>query len=154
MDSPALLGPASWSAVVMAVISDQDVVTIAVAANVPACVFRAVGRRSVLWGDQNLRRTVWPRHSGLLLVASDHLHLEICSGQVGDHRSRACNQLTAVRCYGKIAQSLRALALFFGGSNILSSKICCMSLQVGANVSAIDSDLLPKLEFEGKLSSG
>lgn len=111
LDSPALLGPASWSAVVMTVISDQDFVIIAVPVNVRVCVFRLVGRRSVLWGDQNLRRTVWPRHSGLLHVASDPLHLKNCSGQVGDHRSCACNQLTAVRCYGKIAQNLTVTAL-------------------------------------------
>ncbi len=70
----------------MALISDQDVVIIAVAVNVRASVFRLVGRRSVLSGDQNLGRTVWPRHSGLLLVASDPLHLKNCIGQVGDHR--------------------------------------------------------------------
>lgn len=70
----------------MAVVSEQDVVTIAVAVNVHAGVFRLVGRRSVLWGDQNLRRTVRPRHSGLLLVASDPLHLKNCRGQVGNQR--------------------------------------------------------------------
>ncbi len=151
LDSPAVLGAASWSAVVMALISDQGVVTIAVAVNVRACVFRLVGRRSVLWGDQNLRRTVWPRHSGLLLVASNPLHLKTCSGQVGDHRSRACNQLIAVTRYGKIAQSLSVLALS-GISSIFPLKICCISLQVCANASAIDSDLLSKIDLERMLS--
>lgn len=66
----------------MAVSSDQHLVTIAV--NVRAYV-RLVERRSVLCVDQKLRRTVWPRHSGLLLVASDPLRRKHCSGQVGDH---------------------------------------------------------------------
>ena len=70
----------------MAVIREQDVVTIAIVVNVHACVFRLVGRRSVLWGDQNLRRTVRPRHSELLLVASNPLHVKNCSGKVGDLR--------------------------------------------------------------------
>ncbi|DBA81569.1 TPA: hypothetical protein ACH3X1_007341 [Trebouxia sp. C0004] len=76
-----ITAPASSLAALMATISDRDVVGVAVAVIVGVCVFRSVGRRSVLPRAQNLRRTVWPRHRGLLLVTSDPLNRRTAVGE-------------------------------------------------------------------------
>ncbi len=136
----------------MTVIRDQDFVIILVAVNVRVRVFRLVGRRSVLWGDQNLRRTVWPRHSGLLLAGFDPLHLKNCSGQVKRPPKPCVQPADCSQLLWQDRAESYCSTFVFGVSSILTLKMCCISLRVGANASAIDSNLPSKLDLERILS--